>query len=59
MSCAIENARTMTETIQAVEGQMAEVRKYMDLYGLKFIAWDDLEYFSARAMVDHRSLKAL
>ena len=26
---------------------------------LKFIAWDDLEYFSARAIVDHRPFEAL
>ena len=26
---------------------------------LKFIAWDDLEYFPARAIVDHRPFEAL
>ena len=26
---------------------------------LRFVAWDDLEYFSARAMVDPRPFEAL
>ena len=40
----------MTKSIQAVEGR-AKWQEYID--------WDDLEFFSARAIVDHRPLKAL
>ena len=38
---------------KAAEGQMAEAD------WLKLVAWDDLEYFSARAMVDPRPFDAL
>ena len=41
---------------KAVEGQMAKVRKYMDVHGG---STRDPKYFSARAIVDHRPLEAL